>query len=261
MGVLLMNRLNGHNTQPGLAFVGIPASLSHPLIDILLPLGLITPVGKPVLRVQPQHTIKVSAQEFWRNELSYVGSWDEVWGTNDMIFKPDTYAWLNPSDFAHMMGFDSVVGTHMHSINTPAAQHLVGVVGDLVPHSVQPASKDGAAIWMSQLVAKFYEGFLSTACMIATASTAHETACMGGAWEDSTSLHVSGDGGNGRGGCLTAVGGGDEEEMGVGEFLVCMPCAANLQGSSRGRKSVVASMAGAATNIANTIASFACSWW
>jgi len=50
--ILLHNRLNGRNMVPGLSFIDLPYSLSQPLIDILLPLGLITPGGQPVLRQQ-----------------------------------------------------------------------------------------------------------------------------------------------------------------------------------------------------------------
>ena len=159
-------------------------------------------------------------------EGKVVGTFDEKFGTDDMVFRPDTYAWLNASDFATMTGYKSVLTSYVYSLNTPAVQQLTTGVKGLVPDTpTYTPSKHSLTIWMGQLVSKHWAAFMckTKTFMSAQVNTpAAPTLCEGSKGEGAEP-RTSGDGGSGRGGCLTAVGGGDEEEAEMNTKTIYVP--------------------------------------
>jgi len=257
--ILLHNRLNGRNMVPGLSFIDLPFSLSMTLIDILLPLGLITPGGQPVLRQQGHQPFRASADSFRKMEATFVGRWDEVFGSDDMICIPDPFPWLNADDFAQLSGFDTALMSHMISLKQRSVQHLITIVDGLIPTSFTCTASNSIILWAAQLIDKFATAFCDNSkdsnIALTTAASCNTWVCKAGR---GSGPRVSGDGGSGSGVCLTAVGGGDEGEQ-VGQGDSCVPVIrAGMRDEEASRVSMVGRIKRVARSMGSMVGCFVC---
>lgn len=215
LSVLLLNRLNGNNSMPGLAWTSLPQWQSLGLIQACLDRGCIRADGEPVMRQQPAQPYRVSLAEFLtiERQRSIIGRIDSVFGDSDMIVVPDAFPWIHVDDLADMASCAVLPVTRCSTAAYTAW------FCQLVKHMPQ-----------LQLLAVQLAAARPVFAAATAAVSAYNAAC---GMHSSDSCALAGYGGSGTGSRPTAVGSGDEGQRQQGAGGMFVPARAVCRKASR----------------------------